>query len=142
MSIYADDNTPYTFSSEVDATLKKRRSYTIKIFKCVHNNCLKPNAEKCNLIRSANSLVEIQLKIKVHIDGRLWFKTTWIKFVTQLAKKYTLYLGYVNIWIKINHECLWRLLWICNSLIALWYGCFTVETLKTESIKFIKEPWS
>ena len=29
---YADGNTPYTFSSELDVALKKLRSYTIKIF--------------------------------------------------------------------------------------------------------------
>lgn len=29
---YADNNTPYTFSSELDVALKKPRSYTIKIF--------------------------------------------------------------------------------------------------------------
>ena len=29
---YADDNTPYTFPSELDVTLKKLRSYTTKFF--------------------------------------------------------------------------------------------------------------
>ena len=28
----ADDNTPYTFSSELDVALKKLRNYTIKVF--------------------------------------------------------------------------------------------------------------
>ena len=32
MANYVDDNTPYTFSSEIDVTLKKLRSYTIKTF--------------------------------------------------------------------------------------------------------------
>ena len=32
---YADDNTPYTFSSESDVALKKLRSYTIKMFRMV-----------------------------------------------------------------------------------------------------------
>ena len=43
---YADDNTPYTFSSELDVALKKLRSYTKKIF--------------------------VKL-LEVHIDGRLDF---------------------------------------------------------------------
>ena len=47
---YADDNTPYTFSSELDKALKKLISYTIETFKWFHNNRLKSNAGKCNLI--------------------------------------------------------------------------------------------
>ena len=35
---YADDNTPYTFSSELDVALKKLRSYLIKISKWFRNN--------------------------------------------------------------------------------------------------------
>ena len=59
---YADDNTPYTFSSELDVTLKKLRSYTTKIFEWFHNNRLKPNAGKCNLITSSTSPIEIQIE--------------------------------------------------------------------------------
>ena len=78
---YADDNTPYTFSSELDVALKKLRSYTIKIFEWFHNNRLKSNAGKCNLITSSTSPVEIQIEntiissvkrvklLGVHIDG-------------------------------------------------------------------------
>ena len=57
---YADDNTPYTVSSEFDVALKKLRSYTIKVFEWFYNNRLKSNAEKCNLITSSTSPVEIQ----------------------------------------------------------------------------------
>ena len=52
---YAGDNTPYTFSSELDVTLKKLRSYTIKVFEWFHNSRLKLNAGKCNLITSSTS---------------------------------------------------------------------------------------
>ena len=40
---YADNNMPYTFSSELDLALKKLRSYAIKIFEWFHNNRLKYN---------------------------------------------------------------------------------------------------
>ena len=75
----------YTFSSELEVALKKLRSYTIKIFEWFHNNRLKSNAGKCNLITSSTSPVEIQIKntiissvkrvklLGVHIDGRLDF---------------------------------------------------------------------
>ena len=82
---YADDNTPYTFSSEPDVALKKLRSYSVKIFEWFHNNRLKSNAGKCNLIISSTSPVEIEIEntiifsvkrvklVGVHIDGRLDF---------------------------------------------------------------------
>ena len=92
---YADDNTPYTFSSELDVALKKLRSYTIKIFEWIHNNRLKLNAEKCNLITRSTSCVEIQIEniiissvkrvklLGVHINGRLDFDY----HVNQICKK-------------------------------------------------------
>ena len=115
---YADDNTPYTFSSELDVALKKLRSYTIKIFEWFHNNRLKSSAGKCNLITSSTSPVEIQIEntiissvkrvklLGVHIDGRLDFDYHVNQICKKASKKYTLYLGYINIWIKINGECL------------------------------------
>ena len=59
---YADDNTPYIFSSELDVVLKKLKIYTIKIFEWFHDNRLKSNAGKCNLITSSTSPVEIQIE--------------------------------------------------------------------------------
>ena len=115
---YADDNTPYTFSSELDLALKKLRNYTINIFKWFHNNRLKSNTGRCNLITSSTSPVEIQIEntiissvkrvklLRVHIDGRLDFDYHVNQICKKLVKKYMLYLGYVNIWIKINGECL------------------------------------
>ena len=83
---YADNYTPQTFSSELDVALKKLRSYTTKIFEWFHNNRLKPNARKCNFIRSSTSPVEIQIEntssvkrvklLGVDIDGRLDLTTT------------------------------------------------------------------
>ena len=42
--------------------LKKLRSYTLKIFEWFHNNGLKSNAGKCNLITSSTSPIEIQIE--------------------------------------------------------------------------------
>ena len=92
---YADDNTPYTFSSALDVALKKLRSYTIRIFEWFHNNWLKSNAGKCNLITSSTFPVEIQMEntiissvkrvklLGVRIDGRLDFDY----HVNQICKK-------------------------------------------------------
>ena len=115
---YADDNTPYTFSSELDVALKKLRSYTIKIFKWFHNNRLKSNTGKCDLITRSTSPVEIQIEntiissvkrvnfLGVHTDGRLDFDYHVNQICKKTSKKYTLYLWYVNIWIKIKGEIL------------------------------------
>ena len=115
---YADDNTPHTFSSELDVALKILRSYTVKRFEWFHNIWLKSNTGKCNLITSSTSPVEIQIEntiisgvkkiklLEVHIGGRLDFHYHVNQICKKGSKKYTLYLGYVNIWIKINEECL------------------------------------
>ena len=75
----------FALSSELDVSLKKLRSYTIKIFEWFHNNRLKSKAGKCNLVASSTSPAEIQIEstiissvkrvklLGVHIDGRLDF---------------------------------------------------------------------
>ena len=40
MASYVHDNTPYTFASEVDATLKRPKISTINIFDRLHKNHL------------------------------------------------------------------------------------------------------
>jgi len=92
---YADDNTPYTCSSDLDSALKKLKNYTIKIFNWFRINRLKSNAGKCNLLTSTTSPIEMQIEntfinntnrvklLGVHIDGSLKFD----HHVTQLCKK-------------------------------------------------------
>ena len=111
---YANDNTSYTFSSELDVVLTKLRSYTMKIFEWFHNNRLKSNAGECNLIINFTSPVESQTEntiissvkrfklLGVHIDHRLNFDYHVSQICKKARKKYVLYLGYVNIWIRIN----------------------------------------
>ena len=119
---FADGNTPYyTFSSELDVTLKKLWNYTIKIFERFHNNWLNSNAGKCNLITSSTSPVEIQIEniiissvkrvklLGAHIDSRLDFDYHVIQICEKASKKIYA-LSSVNIWVKINRECLWSLL--------------------------------
>ena len=85
----------FALSSELDVSLKKLRSYTIKIFEWFHNNRLKSKAGKCNLVASSTSPAEIQIEstiissvkrvklLGVHIDGRLDFDY----HVNQICKK-------------------------------------------------------
>ena len=76
---------PYAFSSELDVASKKLRSYTIKILEYFHNNRLKSNVGKCNLITNSTSPVKFQIEntiissinrvkvLGVHIDGKIDF---------------------------------------------------------------------
>ena len=92
---YADDNTPYTCSSELDTALRKLKKYTIKIFDWFRINRLKSNAGKCNLLTSSTSPIKMKIenteisstnKVKllgIQIDGKLKFDY----HISQLCKK-------------------------------------------------------
>ena len=62
MTSFAEDNTPFTFTSKLDVALKKLMSYTIKISEWFHNNRLKSNSGKCNLITRFTSPVAFQIE--------------------------------------------------------------------------------
>ena len=100
---YADNNTSYTFSSELDVALKRLRSYTIEIFKWFPNSRLKSNAGNCNLITSSTSPAEIQL-LGVLTGGGLDFDYHISQICKKASIQCTIYLRHVNIWIKINGE--------------------------------------
>ena len=96
---YADDNTRYIFSSEIDVASKKLKSYTIKIFEWFCNNRLKSNAGKCNLLRSPTSPVEFQSEntiissvnrvklLGLYINDRLNFVNHGSKICKKARKK-------------------------------------------------------
>ena len=50
MAIYADDDTPYTFSTEPDVLLIRLKNRVVKIFEWFHKSHFKPNVNKCNII--------------------------------------------------------------------------------------------
>ena len=51
---YADNNTPYVCSENIDVNLEKLEGVGKKLFEWFSNNFLKANADKCYLILSAN----------------------------------------------------------------------------------------
>ena len=57
---YPDNNTPYIFPPELDATLKRLKTYTIKIFEWFPKNRFKCNHDKCNFITTSKPQKEIQ----------------------------------------------------------------------------------
>ena len=92
---YADDNTSYACSSELDSVIFKLQKNTERIFRWFHNNNLISNAEKSHLIASPKGNLEIQVSsysirnegiaklLGIHINNNLNFDYR----VNQLCKK-------------------------------------------------------
>ena len=57
---YAEDNTPFIFSSELNEVLQKLRIEVNKMPKCFQNNYFKLNPKKCHLLATSKS--EMTLK--------------------------------------------------------------------------------
>ena len=92
---YADDNTPYTCSSDLDSVIFKRQKNTERIFRWFYKNNLISNAEKSHLIVSTKKNLEIQVSrcsirnedsvklLGIHLNNDLNFDY----HVNQLCKK-------------------------------------------------------
>ena len=51
---YADDNTPYASSLNLDVVINKSEESTNKLFQWFRNNHMKGNADKCHLMVTSN----------------------------------------------------------------------------------------
>ena len=72
---YADDNTPYVFSSDLDSVVFKLQENTKRNFKWFQNNNLMSNTEKSHLIVSFKENLEIQFftfSIRNEDSVKLW----------------------------------------------------------------------
>ena len=84
---YADDNTPYVCSENVDVTLEKLEEVEKVLFKQFSNNFLKANADKCHLILSTDEPSSINVGneviknssnkklLGINLNNRLGFDT-------------------------------------------------------------------
>ena len=57
---YADDNTPYTYSSKIDHVLTNLQGASGKLFSWFSGNHLVANSGKCHLLTSSNLPVDIR----------------------------------------------------------------------------------
>ena len=92
---YADDNTPYACSSDLDSVIFKLQKNTERTFRWFYNNNLISNAEKSHLIVSTKKNLEIQVAscsiknedsvklLGIHLNNDLNFDY----HVNQLCKK-------------------------------------------------------
>ena len=83
---YADDNTPYASSSNLDAVINKLEESTNNLFQWFRNNHMKANADKCHLLVTGNYEVSANINefeiesskkeklLGISIDTRLSFK--------------------------------------------------------------------
>ena len=58
---YADDNTPYTYSSKIEHVLTNLQGASEKLFYWFSANASVANAGKCHLLTSSNLLVDIRI---------------------------------------------------------------------------------
>ena len=82
---YADDNTPYTYSSKIEHALTNLQGASEKLFSWFSANHLVANSGKCHLLISSNLPVDIRIintkisnvdRVKllgVNFEGRLNF---------------------------------------------------------------------
>ena len=58
---YADDNTPYTSSNDVNGLIKSLEEASKELFKWFDDNLMKSNPDKCHLLVSTNDNVIIRI---------------------------------------------------------------------------------
>ena len=97
---YADDNTPYTYSSKIEHVLTNLQSASEKLFSWFSANHLVANAGKCHLLTSSNLPVDIRItntkisnveRVKllgVNFEGRLNFDYHVNTLLKKANKKY------------------------------------------------------
>ena len=58
---YANNNSPYPSSSNLDAVIKKLEGSTNNLFQCFRNNPMKVNDDKCYLLLTVNNEVSANI---------------------------------------------------------------------------------
>ena len=96
---YADDNTPYVCSENIDVTLEKLEEVGKVLFEWFSNNFLKANADKCHLILSTDEPFSINIDneviknsnnkklLGINLNNRLGFDTHVANICSRVSKK-------------------------------------------------------
>ena len=96
---YADDNTPYVCSENVDVTLEKLEEVGKVLFEWFSNNFLKANADKCHLILSTDEPFSINIDneviknsnnkklLGINLNNRISFDTHVANICNRVSKK-------------------------------------------------------
>ena len=62
---YADNNTPYIRTDDIDGVIKSLEEASATLFKWFSDNLMKSNADKCHLLGSTNNTVKMKIR---HFD--------------------------------------------------------------------------
>ena len=96
---YANDNTPYVCSENVDVTLEKLEEVGKLLFEWFSNNFLKANADKCHLILSTDESFSINIDneviknssnkklLGINLNNRIGFDTHVANICNRVSKK-------------------------------------------------------
>ena len=97
---YADDNTPYTYSSNIKSLLENLPGVLEKMFHWFSTNNLVANAGKCHLLTSSKTPVGIDISntkilneersklLGVNLEGKLNFDFHVNRLLKKASKKY------------------------------------------------------
>ena len=86
---YADGNTPYTSSNDVNGLIKSLEEASKKFFKWFNDNLMKSNPDKCHLLVSTNGNVKIRIG-NFQIENTKREKLLGIQFDNKLSFDYHL----------------------------------------------------
>ena len=86
---YADDNTPYISSNDVNGLMKSLKEASKKLFKWLDDSLMKSNPEKCRLLVSTNDNVKIRIR-NFQIENTKREKVLGIQFDNKLSFDYHL----------------------------------------------------
>ena len=81
---YADDNTTYTSSNDVNGHKKSLEEDLKELFKCFDDNLMKGNSGKCHLLVSINDNVAIRIG-NIQIENTKKEKLSDIQFDNELS---------------------------------------------------------
>ena len=81
---YADDNTPYSSSNDVNGHKKSLEEDLKELFKCFDDNLMKGNSGKCHLLVSINDNVAIRIG-NIQIENTKKEKLSDIQFDNKLS---------------------------------------------------------
>ena len=81
---YADDNTTYTSSNDVNGHKKSLEEDLKELFKCFDDNLMKGNSGKCHLLVSINDNVAIRIG-NIQIENTKKEKPSDIQFDNELS---------------------------------------------------------
>ena len=84
---YADHNTPYASSSNLDAVINKLEESTNSLFQWFRNNYMKANADKCHLLLIGNYEVSVNIN-DFEIESSKKEKLLGISIETRLSFEY------------------------------------------------------